>query len=263
VTKLLVLSDLHVEFGSLVVPKTDADVVVLAGDIHVRAQSARWSGRLAKRLGIPVVLIAGNHEYYGTLSPRSVTTFGANLAAIRAEAARSTGKLLFLECETAIIEGVRFVGCTLWTDFGVFGNPDQAIAYAATGMTDFFIIANRDGNSFTPSDARDEFLAARRFLEAELATPFAGPTVVVTHHLPSMKSVPAPLKRDLLTAAYASSLDELVARSGAALWIHGHSHWSCDYMLGATRVICNPRGYFGVNPNPKFDPKLVVEVGAA
>jgi predicted phosphodiesterase len=260
-TKIQVLSDVHNEFASLTVPKTDADVVVLAGDIHVGPEAARWSGRLSRRLGIPVVLIAGNHEHYNTFS-RPGATFGGTLAALRAAAARSDGQVVFLECESAVVAGVRFVGCTLWTDFALFGPSGEveARANANEAMTDFSTIANRAGGRFTPEDSRDEFKKARAFLEAELAKPFDGPTVVVTHHLPSMKSVGGRYQDDLLSAAYASHLDHLVVGSGAALWLHGHTHASCDYVLGSTRVVCNPRGYHGIQPNRQFDPQLVIEV---
>lgn len=261
-TNLLVMSDLHIEFGGLAVPKTDADIVVLAGDIHVGAESARWSGRLSKRLGIPAVLIAGNHEHYNTFG-RPGATFGNTIAALRAEAARAAGQVVFLECETAVIAGVRFLGATLWTDFALYGDAELAATHAYACMTDFNVIANRAGDRFTPADACDEFAAARKFLEEELAKPFEGATVVVTHHLPSLRSVAPRFKDDMLNAAYASNLDDLVERSGAALWIHGHTHDSCDYTLGATRVLCNPRGYFGFELNSRFNPRLVVEVGAS
>jgi hypothetical protein len=83
----------------------------------------------------------------------------------------------------------------------------------------------------------------------------------VTHHSPSFRSVPARFARDPLSAAYSSHLDDLVERSGAAIWVHGHTHDSFDYKIGGTRVICNPRGYFGRVLNPKFNPRLVIEVG--
>ena len=84
--------------------------------------------------------------------------------------------------------------------------------------------------------------------------------MIVTHHLPSMQSVAARFKNDVPSAAYASHLDELVANSNAALWIHGHAHNSSDYVIGGTRVLCNPRGYASFALNRQFSPKLVVEV---
>ncbi|MGH7058070.1 MAG: metallophosphoesterase, partial [Acetobacteraceae bacterium] len=220
----------------------------------------RWTGRLAKRLGIPGVLIAGNHEHYDTLG-RPGATFGQTLAELHAEAARSSGQIKFLECESIAIAGVRFLGCTLWTDFALYGDAEFAATHAHAWMTDFEVIANRAGHRFTPTDACNEFVAAWKFLEEELANSFEGPTVVVTHHAPSLNSVPPRFRTDLLSAAYASNVDDLVARSSAALWIHGHIHDSCDYTLGKTRVLCNPRGYHGIELNPRFDPRLVVEVG--
>ncbi len=75
--------------------------------------------------------------------------------------------------------------------------------------------------------------------------------------------MPDRFKNDLISAAYASHLDALVEQSGAALWIHGHTHDSFDYFIGGTRVICNPRGYFGYELNPDFNPGLVIDVGDA
>lgn len=83
---------------------------------------------------------------------------------------------------------------------------------------------------------------------------------MVTHHAPSLRSVPTEWRDDLMSAAYASNLDWLVEESGAALWVHGHIHSSADYMIGRTRVVCNPRGYWPDQPNPAFRPDLVVEV---
>jgi predicted phosphodiesterase len=259
--RIQVLSDLHIEFGELRVPDVDADVAVLAGDIHVGRQAAIWSGNVAEHLGIPIVQIAGNHEHYGTLG-RPQQHFGRTLDELRAAAATGAGRVVFLERDTAIIAGVRFVGCTLWTDFELYGDPSEAMAHAEIGMTDFHTIAYRSGARFTANDARREFLRARRFLTSELAKPFVGPTVVVTHHLPSVRSVPQRFRADMLSAAFASHLDSLVEASGAELWIHGHTHDSCDYRIGKTRVLCNPRGYYDFALNARFDPGLVVEVGA-
>ena len=89
------------------------------------------------------------------------------------------------------------------------------------------------------------------------------PLIVVTHHSPSFCSVPARFTRDPLSAAYSSHLDGLVERSGAALWVHGHTHDSFDYKIGGTRVICNPRGYFGRELNRNFNPQFVIEIGGS
>jgi Icc-related predicted phosphoesterase len=106
-----------------------------------------------------------------------------------------------------------------------------------------------------------EFDQAKAFLEAEFAKPRRGPSIVVTHHSPSLRSVPARFMNDLLSAAYSSHLDDLVERSGAAILVHGHTHDSFDYRIGRTRVICNPRGYFGYELNRDFNPGLVIDIG--
>jgi predicted phosphodiesterase len=259
-TKILLMSDLHIEFGGLTVPKTQADVAVLAGDIHVGVKAAAWSDKLAKRLGIPVVHVAGNHEHYGSLRRRG-GHLGRTIGQLRAAAAATAGRVTFLERETAVVAGVRFVGCTLWTDYDLFGNPAEDMAHAEIAMTDHETIAYQPRVRFTTNDTRYEFMLARDFLKAELPQPFNGPTVVVTHHLPSLRSVPQRFKDDRLSAAYASHLDERVATSGADLWCHGHTHSSCDYVIGKTRVLCNPRGYDGIALNPSFDSRLTAEVG--
>jgi predicted phosphodiesterase len=259
-TKILLMSDVHIEFGELSVPKTQADVAVLAGDIHVGVAAAAWSNSLAKRLGIPVVHVAGNHEHYASMRQPGRHMAGT-IADLRAAAAASAGRVTFLERGTAVIAGVRFVGCTLWTDYELFGDPAEEMAHAEIAMTDYETIAYRPGVRFTTNDARREFMLAVGFLKAELAQPFDGPTVVITHHLPSLRSVSERLRDNRLSAAYASHLDELVATSGAELWCHGHTHSSCDYVIGKTRVLCNPRGYDDFALNPSFDPGLTAEVG--
>jgi predicted phosphodiesterase len=257
--KIRIMSDLHIEFGELGVPPTVADAVVLAGDVHVGAQAARWSLKLADRLGIPVVLVAGNHEHYNVARDPECC-LPRNVELLRRAAAASGGSLVYLERQSAVVAGIRFVGCTLWTDFELFGDPAQWMGHAEIGMTDFHVINARPGERFTSNDARREFLAARRYLDEALAERCPMPTVVVTHHLPSSRSVTPRFRTHPLTPAYASNLDDLVERSGAALWVHGHTHDSVDYAIGATRVVCNPRGYCGYELNPRFNAALAIEV---
>jgi hypothetical protein len=181
-------------------------------------------------------------------------------AELRAAAAATARRVTFLERETAVVAGVRFVGCTLWTNYELFGHPAEDMAHAEIAMSDHRTIAYRPGVRFTTNDARREFMLAVGFLKAELAQPFNGTTVVITHHLPSLRSVAERFRDDRLSAAYASHLDELVAGSGAELWCHGHGHSSCDHVIGQTRVLCNPRGYHDFALNPSFDPGVTATV---
>ena len=98
---------------------------------------------------------------------------------------------------------------------------------------------------------------SRAFIEAELAKPFEGATVVVTHHAPHPRSMHSHYGSDLLSAAYVSDLTAVIEAGQPNLWVHGHVHENFDYRVGATRVVCNPHGY-GVE-NQKFDPGLVIE----
>lgn len=116
-----------------------------------------------------------------------------------------------------------------------------------------------------PAETVKWHMASRAYIAAELAKPFGGKTIVVTHHLPSLRSVHQRFKEDPLTPAFASNCDDLLDL-GADLWIHGHTHDSFDYLAGKTRVVCNPRGYSDYygrglrSENKLFNPALIVEV---
>ncbi len=279
VVKIAVMSDLHLEFerGPYrtlgtdsaghpdVGPRLDSltgglDVLVLAGDVDVGAHGFAYAEAAARFLAVPVVLIAGNHEFYG--GDRRDRHMDTLLPSLRERSSESAGRVRFLERDTAIVGGVRFLGCVLWTDFGLFGAEmvETAMQAAQSSLADFTNIRYRAQIPFSPDHACAEFRRAIDFLKAELAQPFDGLTVVVTHHAPSTGSVAARFAEDLITAAFVSILDDLVGGSGVPLWIHGHTHDSFDYRIGATRVLCNPRGYWPGDLNPRFDPRLVVTV---
>lgn len=275
--RIAVMSDLHLEFDSrsfhkrdikdhkvgdfsfyLSPPHPDADVLVLAGDIHNGAEAVDWAKR---NFRIPIVLIAGNHEAYGHELFRSI-------AYSRQLALATHGHVTFLERATAILPlptgtTARFIGTTLWSDFALFGNPEATMAVAETALDDFRDIKLERGERvrlLRPSDTVRLHKAAVDFLERELKRPFDGTTVVVTHFAPSAKSVAPKYANDPLTPAFVSDLEKLIVSYQPPLWIHGHLHNSFDYEIGRTRIICNPRGYFPDQLNPSFDPLLTVEV---
>ena len=264
--RLLVLSDLHVEQAPFDAPQVAADVVVLAGDIHNGEAAMHWARGAFPSL--PIVQIAGNHEFYDG-------EYAQVLQRMR-DAARRLG-IDFLENERTQLGGVRFLGCTLWTDFRIFEAPgralrlDAAAAMAANRrlLADYFAISvDEDGarRRFDPLDAARLHAASRAWLERSLAEPFDGPTVVVTHHLPSWRCVHPDYAAWVTNAGYASELDELVTR--ADVWIHGHTHTSQRHAFGRARLLCNARGYpRGGEPlqfeNPGFDPGCVLELDPA
>jgi len=252
--RIRVLSDLHLEFAGLEPTAVACDVVVLAGDIHTGAQGFAWARRAFPDR--PIIYVPGNHEYYGhdwDVLPEQLQT-----------AARACGVEL-LDRAQRVIEDVRFVGCTLWTDFDLFGQARrvQAMAAAEDKLFDYrFIHAN--GKALRADDTRNRHIADRAWLEQLLHEPAQGrwrTTVVVTHMAPSWRSTAERFKNHLTSAGFASHMDEVVERAG--LWIHGHTHDSFDYYLQGCRVVCNPRGYphrSHASENGQFNEQLIVTV---
>jgi predicted phosphodiesterase len=254
--KLWILSDLHLDVNrryplALPAPRPEHDAVVIAGDI---GQGIAEGVRFLAEAGLnakPVIYVAGNHEFYGR-------DRHAELAAARAEAAASPNVHL-LERDSVTIDGVEIVGCTLWTDYryaGVERRP-EAMRYAAQRLNDHRYISNGP-RLWSPQDCLDEHVASRAWLARRLRRRSAHRRVVVTHHAPSRLSVQPQYKDDLLTAAFASDLDDLVGK--AALWVHGHIHAPSDYVLAGCRVVANPRGYLSIREGQDFDPALVVRL---
>lgn len=266
--RIQVLSDLHAELAPGRLPGaaecgTGADLVVVAGDVG-KAPDAPMLARRMFPDAPHLVLVAGNHEHYGT-----GMAVDKGMAALRAAAtalSREGARIHVPEDDVAIIAvrdvRVRVLGCTLWTDYGLFGAPDAGMAVCARAMTDHRLIRGRDGRAVRPEELRLRHARSRRFLADALAAPRDGPTVVVTHHLPSMRSVAARWRADPVSAGFASALDDLVAL-GPALWVHGHTHDGAAWRDGdsGTLCVCNPAGYArrdGTRENPRFTPRLTV-----
>ena len=266
--KIQLLSDLHLEHSHrhppFLLPATDADVVVLAGDIDNGTRAIDWAEDTFP--GQVVLYVAGNHEYYDT-------DLQSAAAALKARARRSPNVRL-LDNDELIVDGVRFFGSTLWTDFALLGQQkmSQAIAESLVHVVDFRKI--RMGDDFlTPQQTIDLHRDAIAFLQAGLEKPFTGKTVVITHHAPHPASVHPRWSGSLVNAAFVSDLTRLMGKS--ALWFHGHTHDSFDFAVHGTRVLANPMGYRTSNrreprtadrpaqltiENERFNPALVVEI---
>lgn len=246
--KIQLFSDLHTEFAPFQPPATDADVLVLAGDVGTGLHGVELAREWSRRL--PVVYVAGNHEFYREAIPR---------LCLKLHAAAEGRDVHVLENREVVLHGVRFLGCTLWTDFDLFGERVRSAAAAQAGMNDFRLIRKSPGyRRFLPGDARQLHTRSVAWLREALATPFEGATVVVTHHAPSIRSCAPEFRESPLTPAYASDLEWLLDGS-AALWMHGHTHQCVDYSVNGTRVVANQRGYPD-DPDTGFDPAFVVEV---
>ena len=247
--RIRLFSDLHLEFESYAPADKNADVIVLAGDIHVGVEGIEWA---KKTFGdTPVVYVAGNHEYYRQTCPD-------HLHKMR-QAARGSN-VRFLENDAAEIDGVVFLGCTLWTDFDLFGNARDAMREAEAFMNDYRLITVNPGyRRLRPSDTLSWHQDSVRWLTRALDENRNKPVVIVTHHAPCFQSVPARFKTDLVSAAFASNLDDLVVSSEAKFWLHGHNHEAAAYTLGKTQVRGNPRGY-PHETDTRFDPHPILEL---
>ncbi len=244
--RILVLSDLHNEFlrSPRLIPRMpDVDVAVLAGDIDLDCRGLEWARRTFKSR---IVYVPGNHEFYNH-------DFDATRARMKAVAGLLGIDLL----DPGMVEigDVVFIGATLWTDFNLFENPEREMSIAQKELNDFRVI-----KGFSPARSLTRHEEERAFIEAELAKHRGQRCVVVTHHLPSWSSVAEKYRGDKLSAAFASTLDAIIERERPALWIHGHTHNGFDYVIGETRVVCNPHGYPDEQDNPRLDLRMVVEV---
>jgi DNA repair exonuclease SbcCD nuclease subunit len=279
-TRLLVLSDLHLEFGvPLDVPEdAEFDVVVLAGDIHNPGKKAvRWAQEQPAFVDKPVLLVPGNHEYYDAL-------LNEELEAMRRSAQGSNVQVLSRDEVT--IDGVRFLGCTLWTDFAVpivsEADPasedidiERSLREANRCVMDFRLIdvtsplrsEQRHREVKRPLRAEDTLAmhwVERDWLRRKLAhtSSHCERTVVVTHHAPAKGSIARMYATSWVTPAFVSDLPaEMFER--VDLWIHGHTHAGFDYRKGNCRVVSNPRGYTmrdGSLENGAFNAGLIVVV---
>lgn len=249
--RLHVLSDLHLEQGPLGPAGVDADVAVLAGDIATGTRGVDWARQWAR--GRPVVYVAGNHEFYGHAFPGLI-------AELRRAAAGSSVHVL--ENDELVLGGVRFLGCTLWSDFDFDGpaRRAEAMRFCERVVNDYeHITFGPQHRTLKPRDTRLFHQASRRWLAKQLAQPHDALTVVVTHHAPLIRTRPPAAALRSLAGAFASDVTELMGQDRVALWIFGHTHRRADLQVRGTRVVSNPRGY-AHEPVAGFDPACVVEL---
>lgn len=241
--KINYFSDVHLEFGPLETPQNAADLIIAAGDIGIYKQGVDW----LKTLNKPVIYVAGNHEFYNQ-------EYNDTLAMLRRECDRS--RIHFLENNQLVYEGVRFLGCTLWADLFVDGN--ETADALGKSLNDFRKIAYND-LPFDPVSFSSLYHRSKQWLETELSRPFAGKTVIITHHAPSQWSwndSPHALKK----YAYCNDLKPLLHEYDVAAWFHGHVHSLGDYRIAGARILCNPRGYYGKKTVDGFDINKTIEI---
>jgi len=254
--KIAIASDLHLEFGDLLIKNEDnADVLILGGDILVvedlRArESANITGEATKSqryhefmlrcsFQFPhVIYILGNHEHYHgnfSSSTRKLREYFAHLP-----------NVYILDRETKVIDDVVFIGGTLWSDMNK--SDSLTLFNMRSMMNDFRVIWYGNKNrKFGPGDAVDEHLKMKNYISAVVEGKHDQKFVVVGHHAPSRSSIHEMYQNDtIMNGGFSSDMDEFILdRPQIRLWTHGHTHHDFDYTIGSTRVVCNPRGYMG------------------
>jgi len=272
--RLQLASDLHLERDSRfqLAAAPGADTLVLAGDIGSYQAGSRLTeaddfGLARFAPGSPgapwqrVLYVPGNHEHDGF-------EFDEVHARLRTTCERLG--ITWLEREVLVIEGVRLIGTTLWTDFEALARGKSTMtqqmqalekAYRAANFYLRRFTATREGEPMLAEEWREVALECQRWLRAALAEPFAGTTVVVTHHAPSLRSADPRYGLTPGTAGFCNALDELLDQ--ADLWLHGHLHCASDYRSGhgeRCRVVANPLGYASKGEQEDFRPCLVIDL---
>ena len=253
--KIQILSDLHNEFYGNYMPipnivSTDADIIILAGDIDKGTKGVVWAIEQSKKLNKPIIYVPGNHEYYGYEMEHL-------LVEMRWEAEGT--EVYVLNNNSINILGVRILGATLWTDYMVDPktSQDKAMKIVGTSLNDHYLITY--GNKkFTTADALDLHNQSKNWLETELEKDIKIPTVVVTHHGPSSFCQHITFPLGAISTGFHSNLDTLVGK--ADLWIYGHTHSNLDTIVQGTRLVANQYGYVARELAKDFNPKFIVEI---
>lgn len=261
--KIHICSDLHCEFKWHFIPPLEDEkniVVILAGDIGLAKKPTTYFETIKDTCSRfrHVIMVLGNHEHYKGNFPTSYSKILAETAEFE--------NFDIMEKETVVIDDVAFVCATLWTDMDK--NNPMTMMNAKAVMNDYECVRTGPEHEpwlkkLEPLDTMADHMRAKEYLfpAINFHKSEGRKVVVVTHHLPSFLSIPERYKSSNLNGAYASELgEEIIMELKPELWVHGHIHDSFDYMLGDTRIICNPRGYWDEQLNQDFNDKLVVDV---
>lgn len=259
--KIAICSDLHLEFGDIVLKNAGADVLILGGDIltaqelhDFKADDVKFADELTRRgtaeryreflarcsAEFPhVIYIAGNHEFYHGKYPDAYSYLEEECSAFN--------NVHFLEQRCKEICDVTFIGATLWTDMNK--GDRTTLMLVQEMMNDYRVIRNSDKNyaRLKPLDTYNRHRKSLDYIKSVINSNPNKKYVVVGHHAPSKKSVKPRYAEDVeMNGAYSSDLEDFIlAYPQIKLWTHGHTHDAFDYAIGDTRIVCNPRGYIG------------------
>lgn len=267
--KLQILSDLHIDsytrrgLPAGNIPKTEADLIILAGDMSNSSQGIHWAIKQADKLATPIIYIAGNHEYFD----ENIESFDDELLRL----SENTG-VTFLQKNHIDINGIRFLGCTMWTGYdyqspytnmGAYAdlfadaiglpNLEESVPLHVAQMMHIATYCMRDYDGIyagscmlTPEDVYRIHHDHKNWLQSALleAEQQNMATVAITHHGVSPLSVSEKYQGHSNNPLFINDFTEWMYQSWSPkLWIHGHVHDAFDYQLGNTRVVVNPRAY--------------------
>jgi Icc-related predicted phosphoesterase len=254
-------SDLHLghEFyfkKSLTHPEAVASICVIAGDIWEGAKEFKfpikkpWMHKLADNFE-HVLFVLGNHDYYN----HDIQ----NIEEVYRNFANKVDNIHFLQKDIVEIDGIKFVGCTLWTDFLVEDNYFNK----ELKLNDFYCLNDANcifnsNNLVKPENILNIHNDHKHFLNDNVDSN----TVVITHHVPSYRAMHEKWKTSTISHLFYSNLEALILDKTPRAWIAGHTHDSFDLTIGNTRLVGNPRGYssgYGVE-NSNFDWQKTIEV---
>lgn len=276
--RLQILSDLHLESNPdfAFTPAPDTDLLVLAGDIGSYQSGSKLDGAdfgleryapLGRETNWPKVLyVPGNHEFDGL-------DFDETMLRLRRTCERLG--ILWLEKETLVLDGIRFIGTTLWSDFEALAMRQKTETLRrqqlekAYRAANFYLSKNttlQGGQPVLAEEMRQFGLDCHAWLRQALSQSYDGTTVVVTHFAPTLLSADPRYGLSPGTAGFCNALDDLLPR--ADLWIHGHLHCPHDYRVAgqrdgrdvSCRVVANPLGYAGKGEQEGFRPDWVIEL---
>lgn len=299
--KIKVVSDLHLEFGTISIENNGADVLILSGDIcvakdlndkdvyetmgHNKSSMYHTFFQECCARFPNVIYIAGNHEHYHGDYPKSIPRLKEKLGYLV--------NLHILDKESVMLNDVLFIGGTLWTDmnkedpitlshirgimndYRIVDNTDEVVHYKdpieygkrEDGSTDYGNVLRWEHRTrpakFSPLDSVADHKAMLKAIDEALArVPVDQKVVIVGHHAPcKLSTKPRYEKEVIMNGAYSSDLSEYILdHPQIKLWTHGHTHSFFDYMIGTTRITCNPRGYHGYEENEEFQPDIIIEV---
>ncbi|MFW5635012.1 MAG: metallophosphoesterase [Erythrobacter sp.] len=249
------LSDLHVEFAPIDTAALRADLesrevelVLLAGDLAPVEEVAALADAIVPSTARGL-LVMGNHEPYDQHRRWSIDRA---LERLRADLG-TVARLRLLEDEVAVPHPeLRVFGATLWSDFRLAGSavgPALLADYAAC-MNDYRMIADEDGEALHPTHTARRHQRSRAALERALAIPFTGRTLVLSHHAPLSRNSPPRYRGDPASPLFVAAMEDVIERFAIDTWVSGHTHYSCDFVLGTTRFVSAQRGYPGESPEP-------------